>query len=101
MRAKAATAIQVYRSTFGLDFGVFAPNSRTVSENALLAFDVTTANPDGGPLTLDATGLPLGATFTDHGDGTGEFRWTPGFDQAGAYSVNFTAERADGQTTSA
>ena len=101
MRAKASVALQVYRSVFLLDFNVTAPPSRSVLEGAPLVFNVIAHDPEGGALTLQASNLPLGATFTDHGDGTGEFQWTPGFDQAGEYATQFTAERPDGATTSA
>jgi len=101
MRSLAFTALEVYRRRFALFFNITAPPSRSVLEGALTAFSVVAADPDGAPLTLLATGVPLGATFTDHGDGTGEFRWTPGFDQAGEYTVTFTAERPDGAHVSA
>ena len=101
LRQYARAARDQYRQGFASEFLVTAPATRSVLENALLTFNVTSQNPIGGPVTLTATGSPLGATFLDHGDGTGEFRWTPGFDQAGAYSVTFTAERLGGQTASA
>lgn len=100
LRQLALVARDTYRQGFGLDFSVTAPSSRSVFENALLAFNVTATSPGGVPVTLHATSQPVGATFTDHGDGTGEFLWTPGFDQAGDYSVLFTAER-DGATITA
>lgn len=101
LRTKAVTAIQAYRLVFLLDFKVTAPSSRSVLEGAPLVFDVTAHDPEGGALTLQTSSLPLGATFTDHGDGTGEFQWTTGFDQAGEYAIQFTATRPDGATTSA
>lgn len=41
----------------------------------------------GGRITVEATGLPRGATF----DAAGAFRWTPAFDQSGIYDVTLTA----------
>jgi len=37
-----------------------------------------------------AENLPPGATFTDLGDGYGEFNWTPVTGQSGAYDVKFS-----------
>jgi PKD domain-containing protein/Big-like domain-containing protein/putative Ig domain-containing protein len=71
---------------------VTAPASVTVAEGATLSFEVTATDPDGDPITLIPFFLPLGATFTDHGNGTGTFNWAPDFTQAGAYRVAFRAE---------
>jgi len=35
--------------------------------------------------------LPTGATFTDNGDGTGSFDWTPAYIQNGPYDITFYA----------
>ncbi|HEX7078644.1 MAG TPA: PKD domain-containing protein [Candidatus Eisenbacteria bacterium] len=77
-----------------------APATESVDEGQALGFLVTSADPNG-VATLTAAGLPLGATFSDLGDGTGAFQWTPGFDQAGAYAVTFTAHGTDGSSASA
>lgn len=55
-----------------------------------VAFQVTAADPDGGPdpLTLKAAGLPEGAQFNA---ATGKFTWTPGKKQAASYTIRFTA----------
>ncbi|MDY6865631.1 MAG: Ig-like domain-containing protein, partial [Halobacteriota archaeon] len=76
-----------------------AIGDKSVNEGVLLAFTVTASDPDGDTVTLDASPLPLptGATFTDNGDGTGDFSWTPGFGQSGSYPVTFTA--SDGSLT--
>ena len=58
-----------------------------VSEGELLAFTVSATDPDLDALTLSGADLPTGATFTDNTDGTGEFRWTPGYDQAANFEV--------------
>jgi hypothetical protein len=42
---------------------------------------------------------PTGATFSDHGDGTGTFRWTPASTQVGEHVLRVQAE-ADGITDS-
>lgn len=50
---------------------------------------------DDDLLMLAAHGLPPGAAFTDHGDGTGEFTWTPTLAQDGPHAVRIIA--SDGQ----
>jgi phage-related protein len=72
-----------------------AIGNKSVNENALLQFAVSAADPDGGIPALTATNVPIGASFADHGDGTGTFTWTPTFAQQGAYAnVTFTATDA-------
>ncbi len=74
-----------------------AIGSKSTTENVLLQFTVSAGDPDGTTPALTATGLPSGAVFTDNGDGTGTFDWTPTYTQAGAYNVTFTA--SDGSLT--
>ncbi|MEM2124204.1 MAG: putative Ig domain-containing protein [Methanolinea sp.] len=59
---------------------------KTVTEGATLTFSVTASDPDGDTVTVFASGLPYGATFSGN-----TFSWTPGYDQAGTYTVTFTA----------
>ena len=66
--------------------------ARAVAEDSLLTFSVSASDPDGQQITYSASGLPDGATFAD-----GVFRWTPSYEQAGAYSVTFSA--GDGAAT--
>jgi len=68
--------------------------NKTVNEGDPLAFVVSASDPDGpAPLTLTASPLPNGATFTDNGDGTGDFSW-PNATPADSYQVTFTASDA-------
>lgn len=62
-----------------------------VNEGANLNFNASATDPDGTTPTLSATGLPLGATFNNNGDGTGTFDFTPTFAQSGIYNVTFIA----------
>ena len=66
---------------------VIAPVSDySTGETVALNFTVTGADLDGVPnLTMSGTGLPIQATFTDNGDGTGTFNWTPGYFDSGTY----------------
>ncbi len=56
---------------------------KTVNENELLNFTVNMQAPD---ITILAEPLPLGADFQNT-----SFTWTPTYDQAGSYDVNFIA----------
>ncbi|HEX7076787.1 MAG TPA: Ig-like domain-containing protein [Candidatus Eisenbacteria bacterium] len=80
---------------------VTAPASETTDEGVLLAFGVSATDADGDHVTLTATGVPSGAGFTDNGDDTGSFSWTPGFTQAGSYSVTFHGSDGKGGSGSA
>jgi hypothetical protein len=64
---------------------------KSTDEGVNLNFPVTASDPDGGPPQLTAEPLPDGAGFTDNGDGSGAFDWTPDFTQAGAYGITFYA----------
>ncbi|MBD3401735.1 tandem-95 repeat protein, partial [candidate division GN15 bacterium] len=77
---------------------VAAVPPQSVDEGQLLEFTVTASDPDGTVQSLAATNLPTGASFTDNGDGTGDFSFTPDFTQSGVYNVTFTATD-DGSAT--
>ncbi|MGE3480676.1 MAG: putative Ig domain-containing protein [Gammaproteobacteria bacterium] len=74
---------------------VLAPiGNQAVVADTPLSFGISATDTDGpAPLTLSATGLPAGATFTDHLNGTGTFSWTPTeANVAGSpYLITFTA----------
>ena len=65
--------------------------SRQVDEGANLNFIVTGSDPDLTTPGLSAANVPANATFTDNGDGTGVFDFTPSVLQAGVYNVTFIA----------
>jgi PKD repeat protein len=75
---------------------VTAPATASVNENQLLAVNVSASDPDAEAIaSLIATGVPSGATFTaGAGNTSGTLSWTPGYSQAGAYTVTFTATNA-------
>ncbi len=71
---------------------VLAPiGYQEVTEGQTLNFTVTATDPDETIPSLVVSTLPAGATFTDNGDGSGVFNWTPGFFDAGDYEVTFFA----------
>jgi hypothetical protein len=70
-------------------------------ETQTMSFPVTALSASGGPIQLTATELPEGAVFTDHGDNTGTFEWTPSEGQAGSYSIVFQGDDGNGLTDKA
>ena len=66
---------------------VTAPATQSVNEGSHLSYSVSATDPDGNHVALSASGLPLAASFTDQGNNTGTFDWTPGFGQVGTYTV--------------
>mgnify|MGYP002399069600 CR=1 FL=1 len=65
--------------------------NKSASENQELNFSVSGTDADNDTLAYSATGLPSGATLKGQ-----LFKWTPGYTQAGTYSVTFTV--GDGKT---
>ncbi len=61
--------------------------NKVTEEGKTLEFTVTASDPDGDTISLAANGLPEGATFDPL---TKTFSWTPDYNQAGNYTVNFT-----------
>ncbi|MDF1544856.1 MAG: Ig-like domain-containing protein [bacterium] len=78
-----------------------AIGNQTTTEGLLLNFAVSSSDPDSTNPALTTTTLPSGASFTDNGDGTGSFDWTPGFDQAGVYNLTFYASDGVGADSEA
>ncbi|OGC85080.1 MAG: hypothetical protein A2V73_03070 [candidate division Zixibacteria bacterium RBG_19FT_COMBO_42_43] len=66
--------------------------NKSVLEGTTLAFTVTAVDTfDNTIPILSAANLPRNSTFTNNGNGTGSFSFTPVFNQAGNYSVTFIA----------
>lgn len=80
---------------------VNAVPDKTVMINKVVSFTVTASDPENEPLELTVEGLPDGARFTDNGDGTGTFEWTPGVNMRGEYELTFIAADSEsiGSTT--
>ena len=70
------------------------PADRAVREGDRLQLVLQGGDPDGDAVTFSSPLLPPGASL--HPD-TGRFDWTPGFDQAGVYQVEFVA--SDGRAS--
>lgn len=68
-----------------------APAGVSGPEGGAIVVAVQASDPDGDPVTLGAVNQPPGSLFVDHGDNSGTFSWTPGYEQAGTYQVTFTA----------
>ncbi|MCF7809945.1 FG-GAP-like repeat-containing protein [bacterium] len=69
------------------------PDEVEVDEGEAIEFTVHASDADGDDLNIDASseGLPDGWQCEDIGGGTGIFTWEPTFDDAGSYTVEFTA----------
>ncbi len=71
---------------------ILAPmGSQTVNPGVQLVINVSASDPDGNGIVLAVAGAPAGHSFTDNGDGTAVFSWTPGVGQIGTHQVTFTA----------
>jgi hypothetical protein len=65
---------------------------KTVDEGQTLQFNLNAADPDEDTITYTTTELPQGATLNGN-----TFTWTPNHNQAGTYTITFTA--SDGTLT--
>lgn len=71
------------------------PGPQTVNEGQQLIFDV--AVPGGqATSTVTPSSLPEGASLTVASAGVWQFKWTPGYTQAGVYAVTFRAVTSGG-----
>ncbi len=68
---------------------VLAIADRTVLEGDTIGFQISASDVDGDALRYSSANLPPGAILNSS---TGQFQWTPGFDQHGLYSVQFTVD---------
>ncbi len=67
--------------------------AQNVNEGQLLQFSVSAVDPDTDQkVSITANGLPEASTFLAAATGNSmQFGWTPNFNQAGIYTINFTA----------
>jgi hypothetical protein len=91
-QALESVQIQVGDSNRPPVLGAIGP--RAGDPGFALEFTVSASDPDGDALQLSATPLPAGASFTDAGDGSGLFSWTPDTSQLGNHPVTFRVDDA-------
>jgi PKD repeat protein len=72
------------------------PASVFGAEGVFISLQIAATDPDGDHVTLGALNRPVGSLFVDFGNNSGSFSWTPGFSQAGTYTVTFTGRDALG-----
>ncbi len=70
-------------------FFAIAPQQAMLGRLFQLAVAATDADRDA--IALSVSNSPAGASFSDAGNGTGTFQWTPGMAQAGNLTVTFHA----------
>ena len=91
IRADSVTAVITVQEA-GNQVPVLATiGSRGTTEGVNLSFSISASDPDGTTPSLSAFGLPSGASFSDIGNGTGTFNWTPEYTESGIYNVTFVA----------
>lgn len=74
-------------------------SSQNGEENKTIQFSLSVNDPDRddeGKLTFSSDNLPDGANLNAS---SGEFRWTPGYDQSGTYNVRFAVKDQAGETS--
>ena len=69
-------------------------SDQTVQEMLRLTFDISASDVDEDFPVLSVVPLPVGADFTDNGDGTGTFDWQTDNFSSGTYLVSFVATDA-------
>ncbi|MDD3733102.1 MAG: tandem-95 repeat protein, partial [candidate division Zixibacteria bacterium] len=66
--------------------------NRVINEGSFLNITVTATDPDLTVPSLSTSTRPANASFTDNGDGTGNFSFNPSYYQAGNYEITFYAD---------
>lgn len=74
--------------------------SKAVYEFHPLIFRVHSTDADGDPIVLETANMPSNSIFYDSGNGSGSFRFTPRYTQAGIYYVTFIARDTAGAADS-
>jgi uncharacterized repeat protein (TIGR02543 family) len=92
------TGNMVVTATFANHPPVLDPiGDQVVNSGAVLSFTVSATDPDGVTPSLSVENLPLGADFTDNGNGTALFSWQTTSADRGVHIVTFIA--SDGVLT--
>ncbi|RLP54793.1 MAG: hypothetical protein D6160_08220 [Ketobacter sp.] len=69
-------------------------SNQTVQAGNTVRFSAQASDADSGTPHLAASDLPAGASFTDQGNGTGFFEWTPSSSDTGQHLITITATDA-------
>ncbi|HTO92645.1 MAG TPA: T9SS type A sorting domain-containing protein, partial [Candidatus Sulfotelmatobacter sp.] len=77
---------------------VVSPSDFTVQVHTPVHFDISAVDAGGLPTQLSLDSPPAGATFVDHGNGTGTFDWPAGPASAGDFVIVFHARDTAGKT---
>ncbi len=85
-----------YNATAADNVAISAPFETRIQYGETFEFDVSASAAAGGAITLSAPERPAGSEFTDHGNGSATFRWTPGLTDRGTRTLTFTARNAAG-----
>ncbi len=80
---------------------VLPPADAYVLTQTDTTISVTGTDTRGNPVTLTATGIPLGSLFTDHGDGSAALRLTPTLATPGDYPIAFICDNGLGNQATA
>lgn len=81
------------------DPAIYPITDTTIDIGQALAIAVSATDPDADSLVLTVDGIPAAnASFTDNGDGTGSFAFTPDGSQGGM-TFNMVANATDGEAT--
>ena len=79
-----------------------SPSTYNIDQGVTVSFTVSASDADGDDLSLEASGLPTGASFSPSNPVTGNtsvsgtFSWTPSFAQSGTFGINFQATDENG-----
>ena len=78
------------------------PDEIIVSESNIAAFEVIVTDVDEQEITItmDLADFPEGPVFTDNGDGTANFSWQTGYDDAGGFRGLVTASDGENEISS-
>jgi hypothetical protein len=77
-----------------------APTTLRAIQNQSVSFTVQATDAQGLGVTLNATALPPGASFSDNHNNTGNFSWLPTSSQSGPYVATFTGSDSQGHQAS-
>jgi hypothetical protein len=101
LEGSAVTHIQVNNVVENHPPVVTAPATLSVGAGLALSFTPAATDEDGDHVTMTATGVPAGATFTDNGNNSATFLWATSTTAAGTYTITVTGDDGHGGTDTA